>query len=65
VVVLNFSDDDRLVDVPFPTTGSWDDLLAGFEHEDESWSVAVGGPRATVPVGSHWGRVLHRFNRLP
>jgi len=62
VVVLNFGDKEKLVDVPFPATGGWDDLLAGFAGGDESWTVEVGGPRAPVLVGSHWGRVLHRFN---
>jgi hypothetical protein len=62
VVVLNFSGEDRFVDVPFPATGKWADLLAGFDG-GEPWSVEVGGPRAPVPVGSHWGRVLWRLNK--
>jgi len=65
VVVLNFSDEDRIVEAPFPTTGRWDDLLAGFAGDDDSWNVEVGGSRASVAVGGHWGRVLHRFNPQP
>jgi pullulanase len=61
VVVLNFSDSERVVDVPFPVGGRWDDLLAGFDGGGP-WAVDVAGPRAGVPVGSHWGRVLHRRN---
>lgn len=57
VVVLNFSDIDQLVNVPFPIDGQWTDLLAGFVG---SWSATVGGGRLDVTVGSHWGRVLRK-----
>jgi hypothetical protein len=62
VIVLNFSDSDQHVEVPFPTTGEWDDLLSGFDGRAGQWSLTVGGPRATVDVGSHWGRVLWRLS---
>lgn len=61
VVVLNFSEADQQVEVPFPTSGRWDDLLAGFDG-GPGYSVGVAGPRAMVDVGSHWGRILHRVN---
>lgn len=57
VVVLNFADSDQTLSVPFPVTGSWADLLGGFA--DGSWSVEVTDARADIPVGSHWGRLLH------
>ena len=61
VVVLNFSGTDEVVDTPFPTLGQWDDLLATFRG-GAPFTVDVGGPRAPVPVGSHWGRILYRLN---
>jgi len=61
VVVLNFSDTQQVVDVPFPVQGRWTDRLAGFAGGTD-WAVDVGGPTAPVPVGSHFGRILHRFN---
>jgi pullulanase len=63
VVLLNFSDDDKSVTAAFPVAGEWDDLLAGFD-DVESWSVQVSGNTASIPVGSHWGRVLYRLNPL-
>jgi pullulanase len=65
VVVLNFSDEEHQVEVPFPTPGRWEDLLAGFDGQSGSWSVDVRGPLALVPVSSHWGRVLWRLNPAP
>lgn len=62
VVVLNFSDAEQSVSVPFPVDGQWVDLLAGFDGGGGSWSVGVRGFRADVPVGSHWGRILWRTN---
>jgi len=62
VVVLNFSDDQQLVEVPFPVQGRWTDRLAGFAGAP-GFDVDVAGPTAAVAVGSHFGRVFHRFNR--
>lgn len=61
VVVLNFADNDQVVDVPFPFAGRWDDLLAGFAGAP-GWSIDVAGPHAAVPVGSHFGRILRAFH---
>jgi 1,4-alpha-glucan branching enzyme len=61
VVVLNFSGSDEVVEVPFPIPGQWTDLLASFNGAPE-WSVDVTAATARVPVGSHWGRILWRFN---
>ena len=59
-VVLNFSEADQLVNVPFPARGTWKDGLASF-FGGPDWTVDVAGPAAAVPVGSHWGRILiHR-----
>jgi pullulanase/glycogen debranching enzyme len=62
VVVINFSGTDTVPSVPFPADGEWVDLLAGFDGSGRSWSATVLGLRASIPVGSHWGRILWRVN---
>ena len=64
VVVLNLSDTQQIVEVPFPVPGRWTDRLAGFSGGPD-WSVDVAGSTAPVPVGSHYGRIFHRFNPNP
>lgn len=59
VIVLNFSDAQQAINVPFPTPGLWDDVLAGFDGRSGPWSITVSGMTQDVVVGSHWGRVLH------
>lgn len=61
VVALNFSDTDQTVEVPFPSWGHWEDQLAGFRGGPD-WSIDVTGPTAAIPLGSHFGRILCRFN---
>ena len=64
VVVLNFSDTQQIVEVPFPVPAHWTDRLAGFSGGPD-WSVDVAGSAAPVPVGSHFGRIFHRLNPNP
>jgi pullulanase len=64
VVVLNFSPTDHTIDVPVPYPGRWTDLLAGFLG-GPTWSIDAAHTHATIPVGSHWGRILHAFNPTP
>lgn len=59
-IVLNFADTEQSIDVPFPVSGRWVDVLAGFDGRGGSWSIDVTGDREPVPVGSHWGRILRR-----
>jgi hypothetical protein len=65
VIVLNFDDTDHVTDIPFPTSGRWSDLLADFDGIGGPFTLDVDAPRATVTVGSHWGRVLCRVNPGP
>ncbi|MBN1654351.1 MAG: alpha amylase C-terminal domain-containing protein, partial [Deltaproteobacteria bacterium] len=52
IVVLNFSDQDQQLDVPFSTNGDWRELLEG-------WSVRVTDWRLRGHwVGGNWGRVF-------
>ncbi len=52
IIVLNFSDADRWLDVPFSTNGAWLDLL-----NDETVQVQGWWLRATQ-VPSNWGRIF-------
>ncbi len=61
VVVLNFSELEQAVEVPFPLPGRWTDRLSTFAGGPE-WDVLVTGSTTMVPVGSHFGRIFHRFN---
>ncbi|MGF1524846.1 MAG: hypothetical protein ACFBSF_21175 [Leptolyngbyaceae cyanobacterium] len=50
IVVLNFSQRDASVSVPFSTNGRWKDLLSGD-------IVDVTGYRANILAASNWGRI--------
>lgn len=58
VVVLNFSARAHTLEVPFPRSGRWVDVLAGFDGSGVTWDLVVTGPSASVTVDSHFGRVL-------
>jgi pullulanase/glycogen debranching enzyme len=60
VVVLNFSDTNQIIDAPVPLNGRWTDVLAGFDGSGDTWTSDAVDYRLSVPVGSHWGRVLLR-----
>jgi pullulanase len=55
VVVLNFSDNEQSVSVPFPLDGRWTDLLSGFSG---TWTPIVRNQRLDFTVGSNWGHVF-------
>ena len=50
IIVLNFSDTDLTVSVPFSDDGIWRDLLT-------EETVNVSGFRADISVNSNWGRI--------
>ncbi len=54
IVVLNFSNADQIVSVPFSVNGAWTDLLNGQSQSVSDYRV----PEWTVP--SNWGSVFHR-----
>ena len=55
VVVLNFSPDNQVVDVPFPASGVWTDLL------NDGIKPTVGeGPLRNWTVNSNWGNLFCR-----
>jgi 1,4-alpha-glucan branching enzyme len=51
IVVLNFSDQEQLVDIPFSSEGTWQDLL------NERSDFVTGFRLANQPISSNWGRV--------
>ncbi len=53
IVALNFTDGDQAVDIPFPTDGTWADLI------NNRQSVEVSGNKLSAyPVPSNWGCVF-------
>jgi hypothetical protein len=55
MIVLNFSQVERTVTVPFPSDGVWEDLLS-------DWKPTVVGNRLVFQVGSNWGHVFFKEN---
>jgi len=58
VIVLNFSDNDQRVSVPFPQDGDWTDLLSGLANTPAS--ALVEHNRLEVSVNSNWGHVFKK-----
>jgi pullulanase/glycogen debranching enzyme len=55
VVVLNFSSNNQVVNVPFPASGTWSDLL------NDGIRVTVSGGRLRDwTVNSNWGHVFYK-----
>ncbi|WP_071824800.1 alpha-amylase family glycosyl hydrolase [Gloeobacter kilaueensis] len=54
IVVLNFSDSDRIVDVPFPDNGNWQDLLDGRSVNVSNYKLL--GWKVT----SNWGNIFFK-----
>jgi pullulanase len=51
IIVLNFSPQAQMVDVPFPANGAWQDLL-------NNQTVTINDFRlAAQPIESYWGRI--------
>lgn len=57
VVVLNFSEREQWVSVPFPFDGRWTDLLSDYEG---SWQPEISGGRLEFSVGPYWGHVFFK-----
>ncbi len=55
IIVLNYSDSDTVVDVPFSTNGIWQELLDGGLLNVENFL------QPNVQVSSNWGRIY--FNK--
>jgi 1,4-alpha-glucan branching enzyme len=53
IVVLNFSDNDQWVDVPFSVNGAWTDRLSGDVLQVQGYRAA------NVRIPSHWGKLLY------
>ncbi|GHP00909.1 hypothetical protein KSF_109560 [Reticulibacter mediterranei] len=57
VVVLNFSDNDQHVHVPFPQNGRWTDLLSNYLGGAQ-WQPLIQNNQLDFTVGSHWGHLF-------
>ena len=51
IIVLNFSDQEQTVDIPFSSEGTWQDLL------NERSDFVTGFRLANQSISSNWGRV--------
>ena len=49
--MLNYSDTDRFVDVPFPTNGVWQELLNGRSLTVQNFLLA------NTLINSNWGKI--------
>ena len=54
IIVINYSDFDQWIDIPFSVNGSWEDLLNGDTAEVQNFRLT--GQR----ISSNWGRIYFR-----
>jgi hypothetical protein len=58
IIVLNFSDSEQEVDIPFPSDKEWTELLSNYNG---SWNVWVPEyKRLRLRIGSNWGHVFFK-----
>lgn len=57
IIVLNFSDNDQYVQVPFPQNGEWTDLLSDAVNP---WKINVGSYSFGFMIGSNWGHIFYK-----
>lgn len=51
IVVINYSDYDQWIDIPFPSNGRWDELLEGGFAVVSDWRLF------NQQINSNWGRI--------
>jgi 1,4-alpha-glucan branching enzyme len=51
IIVINFSDIDQTVDIPFPANGKWKELLSGKEKQVSNFRAE------NEIISSNWGRI--------
>ena len=54
IIVVNYSDFDQRIDVPFSANGMWDDLLNGCSDYVSNFKLF------NQRINSNWGRVYYR-----
>lgn len=54
IIVINYSDFDQFVDIPFPVNGRWDDLL------DQQSFVVDNFRLLSQRIASNWGRIYYK-----
>ncbi|KWT92781.1 alpha-amylase family glycosyl hydrolase [Candidatus Magnetominusculus xianensis] len=58
IIVLNFSQNDQDVSVPFSVNGQWIDILA-----EPNYTINVDGFRSNVRVDSNWGCIFYIISK--
>lgn len=53
IIVLNFSNENKFVSVPFPDNGVWEELISG-------WTPTVNNNRLNFELGSNWGNIFFK-----
>ena len=54
IIVVNYSDYDQWLDIPFSTDGRWDDLL------NDGFVFVTGHKLFNQRINSNWGRVYYQ-----
>ena len=54
IIVINYSDFDQFVDIPFSVNGRWDDLL------NEQSPVVENFRLLNQRINSNWGRIYYK-----
>jgi pullulanase len=54
IIVINFSNADQFVDIPFPSNGNWEDLLNGTASNVQQNRIY------NQRINSNWGRIYYR-----
>lgn len=57
IVVLNFSDLNQDICVPFPENGTWTDLLSNYSG---IWKPEVSNYNLCFKIGSNWGHIFFK-----
>lgn len=57
VIVLNFSDSEQYIAVPFTENGEWTDLLSDY---DGSWRPNISNYKLDLSLSSNWGHIFYR-----
>jgi len=54
IIVINYSDFDQFIDIPFSVNGHWDDFL------NEQSAVVENLRLSNQPIASNWGRIYYK-----
>ena len=58
IIVINFSENDQVVDIPFGTNGKWDDLLSDLSDDVSGFKLY------NQKINSNWGRIYYQSQTI-